>query len=140
MKKNHIIQLLFLTLLSGLLSCNSVPSAPTVITGKFIDENEQPIVGYIVSMDGAKQQGVSATGTFSVTDTTDQNGNYTLSHVAGKSDDYITIGFLGNTPATTIIHQIYVERDGIYKKLSSIFFHRDDYGKTHIRNFKLVKL
>ena len=48
MQKNHIIQLLFLTLLSGLLSCNSVPSAPTVITGKFIDENEQPIVGYLV--------------------------------------------------------------------------------------------
>jgi hypothetical protein len=68
-----------------------LPTTPTVITGKVIDENNMPVEGWELMFYGSKLNGISATSTFQEQKMTDVNGLFSFSVVVPQ--DTGKVGF-----------------------------------------------
>ena len=144
MKRRKMLRLLGLAPPVFLVSCRDakVPSAPTIATGKVIDENDMPIEGVLLRMYGLKRQGLSATGTFSIDTLTGKDGNYTLSYVVPRGTDFVNVSLEGTSTINYQTHDYYVQRNGtgLYVTLGTkpeLLW--EDYGKKTTINFHYKK-
>ena len=144
MKRRKMLRLLGLAPPVFLVSCRDakVPSAPTIVIGKVIDENDMPIEGASIRMYGIKQQGLSGTGTFSIDTLTGKDGNYTLSYVVPRGTDFVNVSAEGSSTVTEKTHFIYAQKNGIGSNVipaSDAELRGGDYGKTTTVNFQYKK-
>ncbi|WP_149240747.1 hypothetical protein [Dyadobacter sp. 32] len=93
MKRRKLLQILGLippALLAA--SCKEkLPSTPTIVTGKIIDENGLPLEGAGLRLSGTDVKGFAGAETFSITAESDKDGNYKLSQLIPKDTDRIGI-------------------------------------------------
>ena len=144
MKRRKMLRLLGLAPPVFLVSCRDakVPSAPTIVIGKVIDENDMPIEGASIRMYGIKQQGLSGTGTFSIDTLTGKDGNYTLSYVVPRGTDFVKVSLEGTSTINDQTNNYYVQRNGtgLYVKPGNdpeLLW--GDYGKKTTINFQYKK-
>ena len=125
-----------LSLLSTWLSaCNyKFPNAPTVVTGRVVDELGIPAEGIALTLSGIKKKGVSPIPTFDERTKTDSDGRYTLSHVVTSGTDFVEF-----VPATGTKYIPYIERDGQYEILGSFVIRSNDYGTSKTVNLQIRK-
>lgn len=134
MRRRQSLRLLGL-LPAWLAACNDkFPSAPTVVTGKVVDEFGMPAVGIELTLSGIKKKGVSPIPTFEERTQTDRNGEYRLSHVVPSGTDFVEF-----VPATGTKFIPYIERDGQYEILGSFVIRSSDYGKIKTVNLQVRK-
>ena len=99
MKRNQFW--LWLLLLPPLLqSCEKkYPNAETIIQGKIVDENDNPMEGVAFVFSGINKTSLlNSTGTFYQTTKSDKNGEFTISQIIPKKTDYIDLNFTGSQP------------------------------------------
>lgn len=73
-------------------SClDTLPSTPTIVKGKIVDENGDPLEGAGLRLTGVNLKGFSGYDTFSITTESDRNGMYELSHIVPKNTEQISI-------------------------------------------------
>ena len=72
-----------------------LPTTPTIITGKVIDENNMPVEGWQLMFYGIERKGVSSVDTFTEQKFTDSNGFFSFSVVVPPNTDSVTFGPLG---------------------------------------------
>lgn len=135
MKRRQTLRLLG-SLPIWLAACKGkFPSAPTVVTGKVVDENGLPAEGIELTLVGNKKKGVSPIPTFDERTKTDSDGKYTLSHVVSSNTDFVVFRIDTGTQYIP-----YIERDGQYEILgSSIIIQQKNYGKTKTINLQVRK-
>jgi hypothetical protein len=98
--------------------------------------------GALIRMFGAKRQGLSATGTFSIDTVTDKDGDYTLSYVVPRGTDFVNVSAEGTSIINDQTHDYSVQMNGVgsYVQLgSSPGLDWGDYGKTTTINFQYKK-
>lgn len=147
MKRRQLLKLLGLTPPTLLIaaSCKEkLPSTPTIVTGKIIDENGLPLEGAGLRLSGTDVKGFAGAETFSITAESDKDGNYKLSQLIPKDTDRIGIlsmstdkvpkdqGFGGYHP--------YIFLNGKYIELGAPYdIPRSDWGKTITLNYQFIK-
>ncbi len=141
MKRRQILKLLGLAPPLLLTSCGDpkVPSAPTIATGKVIDENNMPIEGVSIGMFGLERRGVSAIATFDIDALTDKDGHYSLSFVVPRGTDFVKVSAEGNSIFSDRTHNILFQRGGIYEEGDDYELHIESYGKTNTVNYQFIK-
>ena len=148
MKREQFIKSLVLSILPLALllqACQkSLPSAPTVVTGKVIDENNMPVEGVKLEFYGAERKGISPIPTFSVEANTNKAGVYSLSQVVPDGTSFTNLSPVSYKNSFFFSGQeeyiIFILENGIYKEL--IYkppIQREDYGKTNTFNFQIRK-
>jgi hypothetical protein len=144
-KRRQLLKLLGLVPLVLLFSCkDKQPSTPTIVKGKIIDENGNPLEGAGLRLSGVKLKGFSGFDTFSITAESDKDGMYELSQVAPQNTDQISI-----LPRTTdkvpldmgfggYHHYIFI--GGKYVELGAPYdIPLSDWGKTITLNYQFIK-
>ncbi|WP_215238957.1 carboxypeptidase-like regulatory domain-containing protein [Dyadobacter helix] len=127
------------------ISCkDKLPTTPTIVRGKIIDENGDPLEGAGLRLSGVNLKGFSGYDTFSITTESDKNGMYELSQVAPQDTEQIDI-----LPRTTDKVPLnigigdyvsYFLVEGNYEKITSPhFIPRSDWGKTITLNYQFRK-
>ncbi|MBB5282505.1 hypothetical protein HNQ92_000626 [Rhabdobacter roseus] len=108
---------------------------PTILTGRVVDENDQPMAGIVIDFSGMRRSGFAPIPTFSETTQTDEKGNYTFSKEIPQSTTRASISL--QEPQD---YQTYFFIDGNYHLLSTTFtLPREDFGKTTTLHFQLRK-
>ncbi len=147
MKRRKLLQILGLAPPALLIaaSCKEkLPTSPTIVTGKIIDENGLPLEGAGLRLSGTDVKGFAGTTTFSITTESDKDGNYKLSQIIPKNTDHISIlsmstdrvpkdqGFGGYHP--------YVSRNSSFVPESAPRdIARENWGKTSTLNYQFIK-
>ena len=72
-----------------------LPTTPTIITGKVIDENNMPVEGWELMFYGSKLNGISAISTFQEQKFTDVNGVFSFSVIVPQDTDSVGFAPLG---------------------------------------------
>lgn len=146
MKRRKLLQILGLippALLAA--SCKEkLPSTPTIVTGRIIDENGLPLEGAGLRLTGRKLEGYSGVQTFSITIESDKYGMYQLPKLVPKDTDQMSIlpystnkvpldqGFGG-------FHH-YIFLNGKYSELGAPYsIPRSEWGKTITLNYQFIK-
>lgn len=142
MKRRQLLQFMALPLLFASSCKEKLPTAPTIVTGKVIDENGLPLEGAGLSFYGVDNRGWSGIQTFDLTTETDKDGNYWFSYIVPKNTDDVSITSRGTSKV--IIdnqnYQVFVLREGQFQLESSPYFiPRSDWGKTTIVNYQFRK-
>ncbi|MCE6987456.1 hypothetical protein [Dyadobacter sp. CY323] len=130
-------------LITVLVSCKDrLPSTPTIVTGRIIDENGDPLEGAGLRLSGSNLKGFSGYDTFSITAESDRNGMYQLSQVAPEDTEQISIASR-STSQIKIDNQhykVYVFADGQYHLSASPYdISRSAWGKTTTINYQFIK-
>ena len=147
MKREQFIEALALSILplTLLQACQrSLPFAPTVVTGKVIDENNMPVEGVRLAFSGAEVKGISPIPTFRVEADTNKAGVYSLSQVVPNGTSFTNFSPLSYKNSFFFSGQeeyiILVLKNGIYQEMKDrIGIQREDYGKTNTFNFQIRK-
>lgn len=147
MKRRQLLQMLGLippTLLAA--SCKEkLPTSPTIVTGKIIDENGAPLEGAGLRLSGFNVKGYTGGyNTFSITIESDKNGLYKLSQLVPENTNQMSIlpystnkipldqGFGG--------YHDYIFLNNKYSGLGAPYeIPRSDWGKTIILNYQFIK-
>ena len=80
MKRRQMLCILCIAPAATLISCkDNLPSTSTIVRGKIIDENGNPLEGAGLRLSGANLKGFSGYDTFNITIESDKNGMYKLS-------------------------------------------------------------
>jgi hypothetical protein len=143
--KRQLLEMFCLAPLAALVGCKDIlPSTPTIIRGKIIDGNGNPLEGAGLGFSGANLKGFSGYNTFAITTETDQNGIYELSQITTQDIEKIHI-----LPRTTdkvpldegfggYVHYIFI--DGRYIALGAPYdIPRSSWGKTITLNYQFIK-
>ena len=146
MNRRKLLQILGLippTLLAA--SCEiKLPSTPTIVTGKIIDENGLPLEGAGLRLSGSQLKGFSGRDTFSIYMESGKEGMYRLSQLVPKETNAISIlpystnkvpldqGF-GGYHHYIFLNEVYVELGAPYD------IPRSAWGKTTTLNYQFVK-
>lgn len=135
MKRRQSLRLLGL-LPAWLAACkDKFPSAPTVVTGKVVDENGLPVKGVKFTLDGNKRKGITLIPTFREESVSDEDGVYSLSSVVSKSTDVVFLNVFDGT-----LNIDYKYDPGVYMPVASeIIIRQKDYGETITINFQIKK-
>lgn len=128
---------LWLLLLPPLLhSCEKkYPDAPTIVTGKIVDENDKPMEGVDFSIEGVRLKGINPIPTFDVKTKSDKNGVYFLSQVIPKPTMTVTVSpylYVGNVNHTK-------NNVGSASTTGIVGVSQSEWGKTILVDFKLIK-
>ena len=145
MKRRKLLQILGL-IPSALLAVackEKLPTTPTIVTGKIIDENGLPLEGAGLRLTGVRDQGYSPVPIFSITVETDKDGIYKLSRLLPKETDQLSI--LPNPTDRVPVnvgfadYVTYIFLDGHYGQLGAPYFiPRSEWGKTTTLNYQFV--
>ncbi len=143
MERRPFLKILSLAPIAVLVSCkDSLPSTPTIVTGRIIDENGDPLEGAGLRLSGSNLKGFSGYDTFSITAESDRNGMYQLSQVAPEDTKQISIASR-STSQIKIDNQhyrVYVFTDGQYHLETSPYdIPRSAWGKTTTINYQFIK-
>ncbi len=141
MKRRQLIVYGTYFLLGICISCDpKFPSAPTIFTGKVIDENNLPIEGMTLAMTGLRRASVSVIPTFDIETLTDKDGNFKLSYVVPKGTDFIEFLLEDSPTIKESTHSYYIQRNGKYELLLSYeSYERSEFGKTITINVQIIK-
>ena len=147
MKREQFIKSLALSILplALLQACKkSLPSTPTVITGKVIDENNMPVEGVKLAFSGAKMKGISPIPTFRIEAETNKAGVYSFSQVVPDGTSLNNFSPVSYKSSFFFSGReeyiIFVSKNGIYQEMRDfIMVQREDYGKTNTFNFQIRK-
>ena len=145
MKREQFVKSLALSILPlvVLQACQRrLPSAPTVVTGKVIDENNMPVEGFMFSFSGIdKKNLINGLPTFLERQKTDKQGIYIISVVIPDGTNNIAFVVEGyeNDYAKTSMIDLYIEKLGIYEPYGSVGEGPINYGKTNTFNFQIRK-
>ena len=147
MKRRKLLQILGLippALLAA--SCKEkLPSTPTIVTGKIIDENGLPSEGAGLRLTGRNIKGYGGYSTFSITIESDKDGLYRLSQFVPKDTNEMSI-----LPYTTSKVPIsvgfggylsYIFLKGKYTEIGAPYnIPRSEWGKTITLNYQFIKI
>lgn len=135
------------------ISCErKIFSRPTIITGKVIDQDGNPLKGVPFDFEGFKKTTISGVPTFLISAKSDSAGQYQLSQNIPKGTDAAWFFLRGNEKVRPVfsennIHEpsdykVYVQKDGNYELLTGdlIDILRSQWGKTNTFNFKYEKI
>ncbi len=145
MKRRKLLQILGLippALLAA--SCKEkLPSTPTIVTGKIIDENGLPLEGAGLRLTGRNIKGITAGyATFSIYVESDKEGMYRLSQLVPKETNEISILPYSTTkvPIGNQGYAHYIFLNGHYTQLGAPYdIARSDWGETTYLNYQFVK-
>ncbi len=143
MKRRQLLKLLGLAPPLLLAGCKfKLPSTPTIVKGKIIDENGNHLEGAGLRLSGLELKGFSGTVTFSITIESDKNGLYELSQIAPAKTEQISI--LSRTTELILVgnqgYRPYYLIDGkIVPEESPYNILRSSWGKTTIINYQFIK-
>lgn len=126
---------------AGVGSCTEkLPDTPTMVSGKFIDEEGKPLENVQLQYSGVDQRSFSARSTFDLTTRTDKNGNYAFSQVAPNGTDHLEI--LAEQPDSMSAYEylIYFEISGEYFPQGSPYrIPKNSWGKSLNLNYQIRK-
>lgn len=143
MKRRKFIMALLLPVAAWMVGCKKYESWDTIVKGRVVDGNNQPVEGVNFSFFGINQTGIlKQESTFGITGQSDSEGYYQLSYLIPSSTDIAqligvdTTAFdLGET------HDLFIENPaGQYIQLGGpVGILPKDFGKTTVFNFLLRK-
>ncbi|WP_025765330.1 hypothetical protein [Dyadobacter tibetensis] len=142
MKRRQLLQFLALPLFLASSCKEKLPDAPTIVTGKVIDENGLPLEGAGLSFYGVDNRGWSGIPTFDLTIETDKDGTYRFSSIVPKDTDDVRLFSI--TTSKVIIdnqnYEVYLLLEGQYQPEASPYsIPRSDWGKSTILNYQFRK-
>jgi hypothetical protein len=109
------------------------------VTGKVTDENNLPVEGVEFLFSGNTRSGLSVINTFSIRETSNTLGAYTLSKVIPSNTDQAELKIVG-VFSISPNHTIWILRNGIYEELGNpVNIPSSGYGKTNTFNFQIRK-
>ena len=144
MKRRKLLQILGLIPPALLVvACKEkLPSTPTIVTGKIIDENGLPLEGAGLDMAGIKWKGFTPIPTSGVTTESDKDGIYRMSLVVpeGTGDLSILPYSTNKVPIGNQGYAHYIFLNGHYTQLGAPHeIPRSDWGKTTKHNYQFIK-
>ncbi len=145
MKRRQLLKLLGLAPPLWLAACkDKLPSTPTVVKGKIIDENGKPLEGAGLRLSGTDVKGFAGAETFSITAESDKDGGYKLSQLIPKNTDRISIlpMHTDKVPLNIGVGDFvsYQLKNSIYDKVTAPHdIPRSSWGKTTIINYQFKK-
>ncbi|WP_025761420.1 carboxypeptidase-like regulatory domain-containing protein [Dyadobacter tibetensis] len=142
MKRRQLLQFLALPLfLVG--SCKEkLPTSPTIVTGKIIDEKGLPLEGAGLRLSGTDVKGFAGTTTFSITTESDKDGNYKLSQIIPKNTDHISILSrpTDKVPTGNQGYAPHISRNNSFVlETAPRDIARENWGKTTTLNYQFIK-
>lgn len=144
MKRRKLLQLLGLippALLAA--SCEEkLPTSPTIVTGKVIDENGLPLEGAGLRLSGTDVKGFAGTTTFSITAESGKDGTYELSQIIPKNTNHISIlsMYTDKVPTGNQGYTPYVFRNnGFVPEAAPVDIARQNWGKITTLNYRFIK-
>ncbi len=146
MKRRQLLQILGLippALLAA--SCKEkLPSTPTIVTGKVIDENGLPLAEAGLDLAGIKWDFVTPTTTKGVTKESDKDGFYELSLIVPEGTDELSLAPYStkkvplNIGVGDFVAYLYI--DQVSTKMTAPYtIPRSDWGKTTTLNFQFKR-
>lgn len=120
-----------------------LPSTPTIVTGKIVDENNQPMSGIIFELYGIDQTGIlKQRETFNIKSESDKDGKYEVSVLIPNTTNWVTFRI---SPMNTLRifnnYQTFYLNGLIYEPFQDkVEIQREKYGKTTTINFQLRKI
>ncbi len=147
MKRRKLLKLLGLTP-AGLLIASSckekLPSTPTIVTGKIIDENGLPLEGAGLRLTGRNIEGITGGyATFSIYMESDKEGRYKLTQLLPKDTDEVTIASMSTSKiiVDNQNYEVYILEGTIYYLETSPYnIPRTSWGKATTLNYQFIKL
>ncbi len=143
MKRRQLLKLLRLAPPLWLAACkDKLPSTPTIVKGKIIDEKGNPLEGAGLRLSGSELKGFSGTDTFSITIESDKNGQFELYQLVPARTEQISIA--SRSTSKIIInnqnYEVYIYNKGNYHlEVSPYFIDRSSWGKTTILSYQFIK-
>ncbi len=144
MKRRQLLKLLGFAPPLWLAACkDKLPSTPTIVKGKIIDENGNPLEGAGLRLTGREIKGFSGTVTFSITIESDKDGLFKLTQIAPDRTEEISILPM-STDRITLDQGFggfvsYILINGNYEKIASPqYIPRSSWGKTTIINYQFI--
>ncbi|PWJ59666.1 hypothetical protein CLV98_102500 [Dyadobacter jejuensis] len=145
MKRRQLLKLLGLaspTLLIAASCKEKLPTSPTIVTGKIIDENGLPLEGAGLGLSGINWEGFNPIPTFTMTTESDKEGNYKFSQVVPKDTEVVNIlpRSTDKVPIGNQGYAHYIILNGSYKQLGAPYdIPRSQWGKTITLNYQFIK-
>lgn len=127
-----------------LLSCDKgFPDSPTIITGKVIDQDGEPIAGVAVGFIGKERASVSMVPTFEAMTNTQADGSYRIEQVVPDSTDSSNIGIrrFPQVDIDTFGYIFFISVDGgTERELTLYTVNEEKYGTAITVNFIVKKV
>ncbi|PWJ59668.1 hypothetical protein CLV98_102502 [Dyadobacter jejuensis] len=145
MKRRQLLKLLGLaspTLLIAASCKEKLPTSPTIVTGKIIDENGLPLEGAGLRLSGTDVKGFAGAETFSITTESDKDGNYKLSQIIPKNTDRISILSrpTDKVPTGNQGYAPHISRNNSFVlETAPRDIARENWGKTTTLNYQFIK-
>ena len=144
MKRRQLLKLLGLAPPLWLVACkDKLPSTPTIVTGKIIDQDGNPLEGAGLRLSGTNWKGFTPVPTFpSVTTESDKDGNYKLSQLIPKDTEVVSILSMSTdkVPVGNQGYVPYISRNNSYVPESApLDISSENWGKTTILNYQFIK-
>ncbi|PWJ59670.1 hypothetical protein CLV98_102504 [Dyadobacter jejuensis] len=146
MKRRQLLKLLGLaspTLLIAASCKEKLPTSPTIVTGKIIDEKGLPLEGAGLRLSGTNWKGFTPVPTFlSVTAESDKDGNYKLSQLIPKDTEVVSILSMATdkVPTGNQGYVPYVSRNNSFvPETAPVDIARENWGKTTTLNYQFIK-
>jgi hypothetical protein len=142
-KRQAFIKTLSILPMALLQACKkSFPDAPTIVTGKVIDENNMPVEDFFFSFSGIQKNNIiNGVPTFSERKKTNKQGIYIFSVLISSDTDNISFvpeGYENDFPKTSMV-ELYIEKIGIYEPYAKVGEGHIQYGQTNTFNFQIRK-
>lgn len=129
---------------AALAGCKEkLPSTPTIVTGKIVDENNQPMSGIIFELYGIDQTGIlKRHETFNIKSESDKDGKYEVSVLIPNTTNQVTFRISAMNPLRIFNnYQTFYLNGLIYEPFQDdVEIQREKYGKTTTINFQLRKI
>lgn len=124
-----------------LISCDRLPSAATVLTGKVTDKDGNPLIGAGLVMAGFKSSDPTSTPVFEVIAESASDGTYSFSQVVPYNTERIEI-YSKNTSTVTINdYTIYYFLDNAFQLAGAPYIiPKSNWGKTSVLNYQFIKI
>ncbi len=141
MKRRDFFYIAVLLPFTMLTACKKYDSWNTVVMGKVVDENNQPVEGMSFQFLGYERKGLGTLTTFDIHTQSDSEGRYEVAFLIPSSTDEAVFGGTGNDKfkfGTT--HDLLRESEGKYVDfISYLTIPKRSYGETTIINFQVIK-
>ena len=145
MKRRQLLKLLGLAPPLWLAACkDTLPSTPTIVKGKIIDENGLPLEGAGLGLSGINWEGFNPFPTFTIVTESDKEGNYKFSQLIPKDTEVVNIlpRSTDKIPLNIGVGDFvsYQLKNNIYDKVTAPHdIPRSEWGKTTIINYQFKK-